>query len=1736
MQHTRKALSILLTLAMLLSLIPFTALPVQAGYEETPIVVASPTDLVAKVSEGGSIKLSADMEIDQQLDISKPLTLDLAGHTLTFKTDDYTALEVHKGGSLVLNDSSEGKTGKITTNTSYVIFSYASEPEYGNITINGGTVETTSSSTSAAALYIGGHCITVKINGGKLISKEEALRSYSNVDITGGVFDGELDAYGNNAFSTQLNITGGYFKNVDITNYTVCSVTGGYFEEECMLLSRFPTDTYTLAKTTAADGEDIAGKYLYKVIPISNAHEYNIVIRYYSDKNYNVFYGTEGCKLKAFLNNYSHLKNPTKYDLDESYYFDGFYYDAEYKNPVSEDDRLTKETTIYVKFVPIPSYTVTVKYNLEGIPDSTKKVLQEQAAYVTFESLNLSRPNPEQYGIEGDYIFEGYYTDPEYKNPIDLDSTITNDTTIYGKFVPYVTHTVTVNYNGHGGKTQAVIKNVGPDTPLSMAVLLALQGETEYSSDKASALFMSGLSSGDMYSLLPSEEGWVLPAYGSPRKMKAVSYGTASAVPSGSSVYAPSMGGSSSPYPSGSFFRMIPNLGFYGLKASYDSWADFYEEMQQTSSPYITEDTTVYLQWAKLLDEVTLKTSKTPVCGDKIGDFTVTLPDGQHATLDYSKRKWWAYDHRCAEDELFQGGKGYELVDIELIADYGYAFNEDTNLICAEANKAAINAGLMVNAVSRPAGSDAEVEAECYLEFVPEHAWGDWQDMTDEEAADAMLTKSAPGRTWQKRVCTKCTDADYREKAAPGEDTYTVTIDMGGHGENVTITGALKGYELAHYLSEYMYDRSPTAKGYRFIGFAPKPVSEYSSLDVLQEAISDFMDSPLTGDVTAYAIWFTEITPEIIFNSVPVCGDKREDHPTPDVSVPEGAHYKLNYIEDEGKTYLPFGWGDNWGNIDDCFSGSNSEYGYAYLKADFGYSLSREAAFVCSDSEAYMFDSMPYTDDVFEYDFVLKIPHRVDEDSYETIILSSYETMGVSSSGKNCMDDVKVLTALRCSACHSLIRETLATKTVPSQGHDWSRWEDNGNGTQTRTCEYCGETQTRDIGTGHYIYVSGYGLTASSEKAEKGETVTVTADVKSVLSSMSSSSSPAMLMDLTDVEVVVDAFVKKLEIMRLRGGEESTEPEATTLEVTKNADGSYSFVMPDDDVVVHGIYSAPKPEEPKLPESGKFAESKTVSIDCPTLGAAVFYTTDGSDPATLDNSSEESYFKLSDTAKRYVGPFTVTDTTTVKAVALYPTPVAYRYCMMSGSGMSMWVERIEKAIEAPVPDGFEFKVEPVIVNSGELPVGFGEEVLVPGPGSSGSSWGPALDWSELDSAVKSGFISAVTTATYTYDPNASEGGGHRPVNPSGPVSGGGTTETPKSGETVTNNDGSKTETKTNADGSKTETTTKTDGSKTETTTAKDGSAVTENTASDGSTGTVKTDAEGNTVSAEAKVSEKAVEEAAKAGESIKVQVEVKAAASAEKAAPVTVTLPKTEKPVRVEIPVENVTASTVAVIVYDDGREEIVKTSTTGEDGVVLSLEGSATVKIVDNAKDFGDVKADDWFASSVAWAASHEVMNGVGGGSFEPNADTSRGMIAQLLFNLDGAEASGDTAAFKDVAADDWFAGAVTWMVDAGIAKGQGESFGANDSVTREQLAVMLYNYAQHKGYDTTAQGDVSSFGDADGVSDYAKDALAWAVGVGLINGTTDKDGNIVLDAQGSATRAQVAAIMERFCDKVAK
>lgn len=302
---------------------------------------------------------------------------------------------------------------------------------------------------------------------------------------------------------------------------------------------------------------------------------------------------------------------------------------------------------------------------------------------------------------------------------------------------------------------------------------------------------------------------------------------------------------------------------------------------------------------------------------------------------------------------------------------------------------------------------------------------------------------------------------------------------------------------------------------------------------------------------------------------------------------------------------------------------------------------------------------------------------------------------------------------------------------------------------------------------------------------------------------------------------------------------------------------------------------------------------------------------------------------------------------------------------------------------------------------------------------------------------------------------------------------------------------------------------------------------------DGSHGNTISDETGKTIFAEAIVSEKAVENAAKAEQSIKVPVEVKAAKNLEDAAPVNVKLPENSGSVKVEIPVENLTSGTVAVIVREDGTEEIVKTSTTSADGVALTLDGSVTVKIVDNTKSFPDVDTEAWYAQAISWASSHEVMNGTGKG-FEPGANATRAQITQLLMNLDGARPDGDIAHFSDVREKDWYADSVTWAVENGIAQGEGNAFGAAEDATREQFVVMLYNYARRKERDIEVSADFNAFPDVENVSAWARDAVTWAVGAGMLRGSTDADGSQILNPQGEITRAQIATIMTRFCKKV--
>ena len=217
------------------------------------------------------------------------------------------------------------------------------------------------------------------------------------------------------------------------------------------------------------------------------------------------------------------------------------------------------------------------------------------------------------------------------------------------------------------------------------------------------------------------------------------------------------------------------------------------------------------------------------------------------------------------------------------------------------------------------------------------------------------------------------------------------------------------------------------------------------------------------------------------------------------------------------------------------------------------------------------------------------------------------------------------------------------------------------------------------------------------------------------------------------------------------------------------------------------------------------------------------------------------------------------------------------------------------------------------------------------------------------------------------------------------------------------------------------------------------------------------------------------------------------------------------------------------------------KVSTTkGEDGkYTFTMPGSAvTVKAVFAEEGtvselpFEDVKVEQWFYEAVKYVYDNELMNGISATEFNPNGLLTRGTIAQVLFNLEGADADA-AAVFDDVPADAWFADAVNWAAANNIVTGYGDgTFGPDNNITREQMAAILYRYAQFKGYDVSAKGDLTAFTDGDNVSEWATDALAWCVGAKLINGRD----NGTVDATGTATRAEIAKIFMSFSENVVK
>ena len=177
----------------------------------------------------------------------------------------------------------------------------------------------------------------------------------------------------------------------------------------------------------------------------------------------------------------------------------------------------------------------------------------------------------------------------------------------------------------------------------------------------------------------------------------------------------------------------------------------------------------------------------------------------------------------------------------------------------------------------------------------------------------------------------------------------------------------------------------------------------------------------------------------------------------------------------------------------------------------------------------------------------------------------------------------------------------------------------------------------------------------------------------------------------------------------------------------------------------------------------------------------------------------------------------------------------------------------------------------------------------------------------------------------------------------------------------------------------------------------------------------------------------------------------------------------------------------------------------------------------------FTDVKPGDWFYDDVMFVYEKKLMMGTSSTLFSPNEAATRAMLATILWRMEGSPAPKSSAGYSDVPTGQWYSDAIAWATEKGIFEGYGNgTFGPNDPITREQLAAIFYRYASHKGYDTSAVGSLEQFSDKDKASSWALDALKWAIGSGLMNGKGD-----TLDPTGTATRAEIAAMLHRFVDK---
>lgn len=403
----------------------------------------------------------------------------------------------------------------------------------------------------------------------------------------------------------------------------------------------------------------------------------------------------------------------------------------------------------------------------------------------------------------------------------------------------------------------------------------------------------------------------------------------------------------------------------------------------------------------------------------------------------------------------------------------------------------------------------------------------------------------------------------------------------------------------------------------------------------------------------------------------------------------------------------------------------------------------------------------------------------------------------------------------------------------------------------------------------------------------------------------------------------------------------------------------------------------------------------------------------------------------------------------------------------------------------------------------------GGKTLADAPLTPNASWpSGTVQWVDKDGKPlpASTQVQANTKYTWSFTPAdaANYNGATGSVTLYSVSTGGGGSSSASKTSTTTNADGSVTKTEIKADGTVIATTTAKDGSVTRIETKPDGSSVTQRTLADGSTGTVKTDKNGQTT-AETALSSKAIEDAKRNGEPVKAPVEVEATRNSSTAPTVKIELPRNSGETKVEIPVSNVKPGTVAVLVHADGTEEIVKNSLPTEDGIQLTVNGGATVKIVDNSKDFIDTRS-HWAKDAIDFVSARELVNGMNDSIYAPNNSTTRAQLWTILARQNDADLNGGNT---------WYEKAQLWSKNKGISDGTEP----NAAINRAQMVTMLWRTV---GQPTA--GGTANFTDVPADSYYAS-AVAWAVE----NGITDGVGDGRFDPAATCTRAQIATFLYR-------